>query len=45
MLYCKEIGLLKIDKKITINFVKKLFVNNQDERKVVEFDVFAKIVK
>lgn len=44
MLYCKEIGLLKIDKKVGVNFVKKLFTNNKDDRHVVEFDGFAKLV-
>lgn len=45
MTYCKEIGLLKAHKSITVKYIQHLFVGNQDERHVVEYEGFVRMVR
>jgi hypothetical protein len=44
-MYCKDLKLLKIEKKITAKYLQTLFKSHENKDHVLEFDAFQTVVK
>jgi len=44
-MYCKDVRLLKVDKKITAKFLQQHFKAEENQKHCLEFEAFAKIVR